>query len=214
MIDISRLMEMLCTRLCHDLTGPIGAVNNGVEFLGEESFDMHHEAFGLIATSAAEAMTRLQFYRQAFGRANSQGEADIEAVRNLAKKFLSSTRISLDWPDAFTNSSGVTLHFRQTKLILNLLLVAISVLVKGGAIQVRLGFSETGERQIILDAHGEKIKEDINIPAILDGVDTIPLSPENAIVYYARFLIEELGATLHQEHSATHYMLKIQLPSA
>lgn len=214
MPDTSRLMEMLSTRLCHDLTGPIGAINNGVEFLGEDNFDMQNEAFGLIASSAAEAMTRLQFYRQAFGRANSSGEADIEATRNLVRKFLSSTRISLDWPDTFTNSCGVSLHFRHVKLILNLALIAMHTLIKGGVIQVRLGFSETGERQIILDAHGDKIKEDINIPAILDGVDTIELTPENAIAYYARHLINELHAQIHQEQTPQHFSLKIILPNA
>jgi len=52
-IDETRLAEMLCTRLCHDLTGPIGAVNNGAEFLSEDGFDMQHEAMQLIFTSAS-----------------------------------------------------------------------------------------------------------------------------------------------------------------
>ena len=61
MVDETRLAEMLCTRLCHDLTGPIGAVNNGAEFLSEEGFDMQNEAMQLILTSAHEAVNRLQF---------------------------------------------------------------------------------------------------------------------------------------------------------
>ena len=54
----NRLAEMLCTRLCHDLTGPIGAVNNGAEFLGDEGFDMQNEAVQLILSSAHEAVNR------------------------------------------------------------------------------------------------------------------------------------------------------------
>ena len=54
MIAETKLAEMLCTRLCHDLTGPIGAVNNGAEFLDEEGFDMQNEAVQLIVTSVAD----------------------------------------------------------------------------------------------------------------------------------------------------------------
>ena len=34
-IDI-RVLELLASRLCHDLVGPVGAVNNGLELLVED----------------------------------------------------------------------------------------------------------------------------------------------------------------------------------
>jgi histidine phosphotransferase ChpT len=73
----TKLAEMIATRLCHDLTGPIGAVNNGAEFLDEEGFDMQNQAVQLILSSAHEAVNRLQFYRQAYGRVGDTGEASL-----------------------------------------------------------------------------------------------------------------------------------------
>ena len=75
MIDELRMAELLCTRLCHDLTGPIGAVSNGAEFLSEEGFNMQGQAVELITSSAFSAVTRLQFYRMAYGKVRDHGEA-------------------------------------------------------------------------------------------------------------------------------------------
>jgi histidine phosphotransferase ChpT len=102
-----RLAEMLATRLCHDLTGPIGAVNNGAEFLDDEGFDMQNEAVQLILSSAHEAVNRLQFYRQAYGRMGDVGEACLEDKKKIASDFFSGTKIKLDWPDS-QNSLFVT----------------------------------------------------------------------------------------------------------
>lgn len=213
MVEVLKLMEMLNTRLCHDLTGPIGAINNGVEFLGEEEFDLKNDAFGLIATSAHEAITRLQFYRQAFGRAGMQGEACLSEKKALVLKFLSSTRVELDWPDAHTDSSGVTFNHREIKLLLNVFLVASSVLVRGGVLNVRVGFDAAGNRLVDVEATGLRLKEDLNIPAILEGADTIPLTPENAVIYYTRMLMVEVGVALQQQYSGSMYALKLRFPA-
>lgn len=213
MVDVLNLMEMLNTRLCHDLTGPIGAINNGVEFLGEEEFDLKNDAFGLIATSAHEAITRLQFYRQAFGRAGVQGEACLSEKKALVLKFLSSTRVELDWPDTHTDSSGVTFNHREIKLLLNVFLVAAGVLVRGGVLKVRVGFDVAGHRLVEVEATGARIKEDLNIPAILDGADNIALTPENAIIYYTHMLMKEAQATLQQQYSGQMYALKLRFPA-
>jgi len=213
MVDVVKLMEMLSTRLCHDLTGPIGAINNGVEFLGDKEFDLKGDAFGLIATSAQEAITRLQFYRQAFGRAGVQGEACLSEKKVLVHKFLSSTRVELDWPDAHTDSSGVALNHREMKLLLNVILVATSVLVRGGELKIAVGFEEQGERLLRVEACSARIKEDLNIPAILEGDNGIALTPENAIVFYTHLLLTEVGASLVQTYDSASYVLKLRLPA-
>src|ERR1700753_1720218 len=100
----TRLAEMLCTRLCHALTGPIGAVNNGAEFLGDEGFDMQNDAVQLILSSAHEAVNRLQFYRQAYGRVSDSGEACLADKKLLAQNFFSATKVKLDWPDTHTDA--------------------------------------------------------------------------------------------------------------
>src|SRR5262249_28334561 len=150
--------EMLCTRLCHDLTGPIGAVNNGAEFLGDEGFDMQNEAVQLILNSAHEAVNRLQFYRQAYGRVSDSGEACLADKKALAVNFFSGTKMKLDWPDTHTDSSGISISQKMSRLILNMLVITAASLIRGGTISVRITASESGDKQVSITGTGETIK--------------------------------------------------------
>jgi histidine phosphotransferase ChpT len=68
------LAALLCSRVCHDLISPVGAVVNGVEVM-EDDADEQTKAFAieLIKKSATTASARLQFCRIAFGAAGSAG---------------------------------------------------------------------------------------------------------------------------------------------
>src|SRR5438046_4424201 len=73
-IDL-RVLELRSARLCHELSGPIAAINNGVELLAEEDSGVGslpspaflHDAAALVGDSARRARSRLQFYRFAYG---------------------------------------------------------------------------------------------------------------------------------------------------
>ena len=65
-IDL-RVLELLTARLCHDLIGPVAAIANGVELLGEDDPDFVRDAVALVGDSARKAITRLQLYRFAYG---------------------------------------------------------------------------------------------------------------------------------------------------
>ena len=94
-----RVAQLLSSRLCHDLVGPIGAVNTGLE-LFQEGFDDDEKALGLVADSAGEASRRLTFFRGAFGfGAGDKGEATLNEARNLAVGLLASGKVALDWPE-------------------------------------------------------------------------------------------------------------------
>ena len=117
----TKLAEMIATRLCHDLTGPIGAVNNGAEFLDEEGFDMQNEAVQLILSSAHEAVNRLQFYRQAYGRVGEAGEASLAEKKKLTMDFFSGTKVKIDWPDTHTDAAGMAISQKMLQLWLKFL---------------------------------------------------------------------------------------------
>lgn len=193
----SKLAEMLTTRLCHDLTGPIGAVNNGVEFLGEEGFDMQNEAVQLIFSSAHEAINRLQFYRQAYGRGSDSGEACLADKKKITMDFFSSTKVTIDWPDSHTDASGVAVSQKHSRLLLNLLVITGASLIRGGTLSVRINQSDSGTKTFQLIAEGETIKVDPDTIAIF-GRDSgsVALSPKTAQPFLTRILADELGATV------------------
>lgn len=192
----TKLAEMLATRLCHDLTGPIGAVNNGAEFLDEEGFDMQNEAIQLILSSAHEAVNRLQFYRQAYGRVGDAGEACLADKKKVAVDFFSGTKVKLDWPDSHTDAAGIPLSQKMSRLLLNLMIIGGTSLIRGGTLAVRLALTEAGEKQITLTATGETIRLDAETAEILNGSTEVALSPKSAQPYLTAILASELGVQL------------------
>jgi histidine phosphotransferase ChpT len=209
----TKLAEMIATRLCHDLTGPIGAVNNGAEFLDEEGFDMQNEAVQLIITSAHEAVNRLQFYRQAYGRVGDTGEASLSEKKKISENFFSSTKITLDWPDQHTDASGVSIGQKLSRLLLNLLIIAGASAIRGGTLSVRVGMDESGTKQFDISIRGETIRLDADTHAILSGGgDSVPLSPKTAQPYLAAKLAEELGASLRFTLEEGAFSLRLLQP--
>ncbi len=210
----TRLAEMIATRLCHDLTGPIGAVNNGAEFLDEEGFDMQNEAIQLILNSAHEAVNRLQFYRQAYGRVGEAGEASLSEKKKITQDFFSTTKIKLDWPDIYTDSAQVAVSQKMARLVLNLFIIAAASAIRGGTLSVRVGINEANEKQFDISITGETIKIDPETMAILSNTANaeVPLTPKTAQPYLAAKLAEELGATLTITADASHWAAKLTQP--
>ena len=196
MQDDLKIAELLCTRLCHDLTGPIGAVNNGAEFLAEEGFNMQHQAVDLIATSAASAVARLQFYRIAYGRVKESGEASLAEHQAIAQAFFEGSRVTLDWPEAHTDAAGVSLSLRMMRLLYNLLVILSASLLKGGTVHVRITQDAKG-KHVDISAEGEAIKWESDVQALLEGKREEPLTPKNVQLCVTRRLCEELGVAFH-----------------
>lgn len=212
MIEDLRIAELLCARLCHDLTGPIGAVNNGAEFLSEEGFNMQNQAVELIVSSAFSAVTRLQFYRLAYGAVKEGGEADLSDKQKLALDFFAGSKITLDWPDSHTEASGVSVSLKMVRLLYNVLIVASSSLVRGGTIAVRLGQDdgEAGGKWFTVVAQGAGLKWDAQIGKMLSG-NFVPadLDPKNVQFGLTKRFADDLGAEL--SYSATDEELSMRI---
>lgn len=192
-----KLAELLCTRLCHDLTGPIGAVNNGAEFLGDDGFSLPEQAVGLIVNSAQQAVNRLMFYRQAYGRVNYQGEASLNEVRKLSEDFFKSSRFILHWPHHFTDSADVSLSRKMAKLLLNMLIIVSGGMPRGGNIHVSLGKSEKGA-EVKLRGEGTGVREDKEmIAAFRMETDIADITPKTAQPYFTARLADSLGVELN-----------------
>ncbi len=191
-----KIAELLCTRLCHDLTGPIGALANGAEFLNDEGFDLQGQAVELINSSAAQAVARLQFYRKTYGRINEEGEADLCEQKKVANDFFTGSKVTLDWADRYTDASGVSISYKMGRLILNIILIASATLLRGGTVSVKI---ETAgdQKEITIGASGASIKWDKDIENALQGKITLEdLTPKTVQAELTRMHARELGATL------------------
>ena len=127
------LAALLCSRVCHDVISPVGAIANGLEVLDEEDDeDMRKLALDLVRRSASQASNKLQFCRLAFGAAGAAGsEIDVGEAGEVARLFVGEEKVKLDWsaPRGPRNKSEV-------KLLLNLMLLAIAAVPRGGTVAI------------------------------------------------------------------------------
>ena len=128
------LASLLCSRLCHDLLSPVGALSNGLELLSEERDpEMRKRCFELLEQSARTSTDKLRFFRLAFGAAGGFGEAvPVEEPRGLVNALVAhNDRITVNWA-----LGGDTLPKPAVKTLLNLALIGIEALVRGGTLDI------------------------------------------------------------------------------
>ncbi len=185
-----RLVELLCSLICHDLVNSVGAINNGIELVDELGGDMQEDALGLMRSSAREAANKLQYFRAAFGAARgSSGEPiSLRETRVRATDLFTGKKIALDWPEEATGA----LPGLGTKLVLNLILVAAETLAGSGTIAV-----EIGSGGIRVAGVGEKAALGDDLKSALDGSAAIEdLTPRTAQAYYTGLLAAADGTKL------------------
>lgn len=131
--DALELASLLCSRVCHDVVNPVGAIINGLEVLDDgDDPELRDIAFDLIRKSAEQASAKLQFARLAFGAASSAGATiDLGDAEMVAGQIIDKDKISLDW-----RLPRVSVPKDQAKLVLNLMLTGIATIPRGGALTV------------------------------------------------------------------------------
>lgn len=127
------LAALLCSRVCHDIISPVGAVINGLEVLEEDNGEeMQTFAMELITKSASTASAKLQFARLAFGAAGSAGaEIDTGDAESVARGYMNSEKAEIEW-----EGTRVLMPKNLVKLLLNLIMISISTIPRGGTIKV------------------------------------------------------------------------------
>jgi histidine phosphotransferase ChpT len=127
------LAALLCSRVCHDLISPVGAIVNGIEVL-EEDKDEETRTFALdlIKKSSRNASARLQFCRLAFGAAGSAGaQIDTGDAEKVSRGLIEDEKIKITW-----NLPRELRPKNQVKLLLNMMLVAAGTIPRGGTLTV------------------------------------------------------------------------------
>jgi len=133
-LDALDLAALLCSRVCHDLISPTGAIVNGLEVLEEKDSDEETKTFALdlIKKSARTASARLQFCRLAFGAAGSSAaQIDLGDAEGMVRGFLDEEKTKLIW-----NLPQMLLPKNRVKLLLNLMIIASQTIPRGGTLTV------------------------------------------------------------------------------
>ena len=190
--DALELAALLCSRVCHDLISPVGAIVNGLEVLDDNPKPDDREfALDLIRKSAKTASARLQFCRLAFGAAGSAGaQIDLGDAQTMARGQIEDGKVTIVW-----NLPRLLLPKNRVKLLLNMLVIAQQTIPRGGTLTVDpISDGETMSFRVTsagLNARVQQNIADLLSPSSAASIDAHAVQP-----YYTRLLAQACGLTV------------------
>lgn len=205
------LASLLCSRLCHDLLSPVGALNNGIELLADEQDpDMRERCLELLTESARASANKLKFFRLAYGAGGGFGdEIDTrEAKGALDGLYGAEKRIELGWLVADDR-----LPKGAVKLLLNLAMIAGDALVRGGRLDV--GVERDADRiEMVIRAEGPRVLVDPTLrETIVKGARGQSVEPRAAGAWLAHELAAEAGGSIQlSDPTAEILLIGVTLP--
>ena len=191
-IESLDLAALLCSRVCHDLISPVGAIVNGMEVLQEtEDQSTRDFALDLINKSANQASARLQFCRLAFGAAGSAGaEIDTGDAESVARGFIQDDKMTLGW-----QVPRVLMPKNRVKLLLNMLVLATSTIPRGGTITAA-AIGEDSKGGFHVSSKGVNSRIPPNLPTLVTGESEGPIDAHAIQPFYAGLLARACGLAI------------------
>ncbi|WP_374631631.1 histidine phosphotransferase family protein [Ferrovibrio sp.] len=202
------LVALICSKLCHDLAGSIGAVSNGAELMAEETDpQMRDEAVRLIAQSANDAARRLAFFRLALGASGDLMDAmPGSELQRVAIDYFAGGRVAFEPPSLGVLPGDLPKPLGKA-LLLGLLGMA-GALPRGGRLRL---IAETDSWRILAEptAPNATAKLPEALRSGLDSAGPMPTEPNAALARHARDLaaLAGFGAGLSQSSDTTAELL-------
>jgi len=188
------IASLLCSRLCHDMMSPVGALSNGIELLsGERDPEMRKRCMELLEQSARICADKLRFFRLAFGAAGGFGEkVAVAEPRALIEALAANTgRVTINW-----TVGADALPKAAVKVLLNLAHIGLEALVRGGTLDIGAEQRENAS-EIVVRAAGPRIAFDPDIGRALDGsLPGAELSSRTAPAALIHAIAQECGGGL------------------
>lgn len=189
------LAALLCSRVCHDIISPVGAIINGLEVLDEDnSEEMKDFAFDLIRRSAVQASAKLQFARLAFGAAGSAGaEIDLGDAEKVAIGYMQGEK-----PDFSFEAPRLLMAKNLVKLLLNLILLATAAVPRGGSVKVVVAVDGVKDApRFTLRSSGPSARVPAAFEKLVPGdIAELTVDAQSVQAYYTGLLARACGMTV------------------
>lgn len=211
MTSSTDLAALLCSRLCHDMMSPVGALSNGLELLADEHDDeMRKRCIELLEQSALVSANKLKFFRLAFGAAGGfSDDVPTNEPRELVSGLIvSNQRITLQWGVA-----EATLPKPAVKVLLNLAAIGAEALIRGGTLAIGAE-TRDGATEIAIRASGPRIAFDPVIGLALEGsLGDDQLTGRTAPAHMISLLTSELGGQIQYMQAEDALIIGAVLPN-
>lgn len=190
---------LLCSRLCHDLVSPVGAINNGIELLVDENnADMQEQIIELIQQSARQTSNKLQFFRLSFGLGGGFGMSiSIDEARRALTGVFDPDKVQMDWQTTVN-----ALPKEWMKIILNMALVAGEAIIGNGSLTLSIDNEDETRLRATITAEGQRlILQDSQRSALVEDIDLLEADPKSIPLAMARLIAQQEGLTLDLDES-------------
>jgi len=187
------LAALLCSRVCHDLISPVGAIVNGIEVMEEDKNEETKTfALDLIKKSAHQASAKLQFCRLAFGAAGSAGaQIDLGDAEKAARGLIEDGKTTLTW-----NLPRALLAKNRVKLLLNMVLIGAAGIPRGGTLTVGPLPGDEAVAGFVVTATGLNAKLNPAVAELLAGTSAHAVDAHAIQPLYTSILARDCGLAL------------------
>ena len=201
MIDNLKLLELMSARMFHDLAGPVGAVNNSLEFFEEEDPSIREKALEIVKSSSNEAILRLKYFRQAYGPVNDD-EMALNDILPLIIEFLEKTKVTL----VCSNEDNIAVNSHIAKVILNFVVIALGSMIYGGTLEVI-----PHKNSLKIKFNGKDLILNDDTLALLSGdIKHITLTSANIQIYYTNMIMQDAKYKVAIEKNADEVIFIIK----
>ncbi len=200
-----RAVELLASRICHDLVSPVGAIGNGVELLTEMGADGLEDSLSLLSHSARAASVRLQLFRLCYGAGGSEALISGKMIYEAFNNFIAGEKVSLTW-DLMNDVPEEDLPAGFFKVLLNAMILARESLPKGGIVKVTKGVGRT----MLVEATGDTvIVRDGVAEALAHLVNAEDLTPKTVHAYVTRSFSNHAGTSMTMDVNEARLTIRI-----
>ncbi|MEQ9115385.1 MAG: histidine phosphotransferase family protein [Rickettsiales bacterium] len=197
--------ELLCAKFCHDLSGPIGAINNGIDFLDSDNVGMKEKAADLVKLSSNQAVNRLAFFRQAYGSYTIGSKINISQLKSLINKYTHDTKIRVELVNMI--SQDLEIDHLLSKVLLNFMVIASGIVLLNGNVEIDF-CNDEAMKTIKINATGPVAKVDEDLKSILEG-GVVEKTTRNVQQLYTKHLLD--SASIKTEVQNDKSGIKIEL---
>ncbi len=168
------VLELLASRICHDIISPVGAINNGIELMTEMGPEGMEDGLELVGYSAAQSAAKLAAFRLAYGAGGRDPHIKPEDVQKVFGELIRAEgKISQAW-DPFGKLGPDPLPPGYCKMLMGAMMLAMEALPKGGYISVRPAGDNAS--LIIAEGDGAVIRDGVN-DALNQNIEPEDLDP-------------------------------------
>jgi histidine phosphotransferase ChpT len=189
-----RVTELMFAHVCHELTGPVTAINNGFELV-EVGEPVPQDVRDLLVRSAKTGAQRLRFYRIAYGWLAQDAAFGYNDARALLDDFLDGGKIELRWLNV------ADIGPMGGRLLLNAVALATDALPRGGVMTVDVRDKSTTELMLVCTGEGARLHEE-SLKALAPDADVAALTPRSVHAYFAARFAEAHGGALRTTAAA------------